>query len=214
MTYKSDKGHLQLPPRLHPQDLPVDVRRGHKASLWRGVHGHHPDEPTFCILDGDGLSLGELEATSKLDLKEEALDNGIGNNQGYNLALFPNKKKNIINELMAKFDEEHSESVLARNLESEGAAKIIIQRMSATVGAVEKERSALRVSTTGVVAKGTTDLEPAFEVDDVVGALRLYQTFMKDEVAACDLDRSMNNIVILKKVLINEVTFGLVVAGL
>ena len=78
MTHKSDRGHLQLPPRLHPQDLPGDVRRGRKASLWRGervgpdcrvargfayphrrvllgvrgrrasgVHGHHPDEPTF-----------------------------------------------------------------------------------------------------------------------------------------------------------------------
>ena len=109
---------------------------------------------------------------------------------------------------MAKFDEEHSESVLAANLESEGAAKIIIQRMSAKVGSVEKERSVSRVSTTGVVAKGTAEAEPAFEVDDV-GALRLYQTFMKDEVAACDDDRSMNNIVILKKVLINELTFAL-----
>ena len=68
---------------------------------------------------------------------------------------FQTKKKNIINELMTKFDEEHSESVLAANLESEGAAKIIIQRMSAKVGSVEKERSVSRVSTTGVVAKGT-----------------------------------------------------------
>ena len=32
---------------------------------------------------------------------------------------------------------------------------------------------------------------------------------MKDEVAACDDDRSMNNIVILKKVLINELTLAL-----
>ena len=71
--------------------------------------------------------------------------------------------------------------------------KIIIQRMSAKVGAVEKERSARRVSTTGVEAKGTAEAEPAFEVDDVIGALRLYQTFMNDE-AACDDDRSMNNI--------------------
>ena len=32
---------------------------------------------------------------------------------------------------------------------------------------------------------------------------------MKDEVAACDNDRSMNNIIILKKVLINELTLAL-----
>ena len=32
---------------------------------------------------------------------------------------------------------------------------------------------------------------------------------MKDEVEACDDDRSMNNIVILKKVLINELTLAL-----
>ena len=64
-------------------------------------------------------------------------------------------------------------------------------------------------STVGVVAKGTADAEPAFEVDDVVRALRLYQTFVKGEVAACDDDRSMNFIVILKKVLINELTFAL-----
>ena len=86
---------------------------------------------------------------SKLDLAKEASDNGTGNIQSYNWALFPSQKKNIINELMAKFDEEHPDSVLAANLESEGAAKIIIQRMSAEVGAVEKERSASRVSTTG-----------------------------------------------------------------
>ena len=59
-----------------------------------------------------------------------------------------------------------------------------VQRISAKVGAVEKERSASRVSTTGVVAKGTAEAERAFEVDDAVGALRLYQTFLKDEVAA------------------------------
>ena len=44
---------------------------------------------------------------------------------------------------MANFDEEHSESVLAANLESEGAFKIVIQRMSAKIAAAEKERSAL-----------------------------------------------------------------------
>ena len=152
------------------------------------MHGHHPDEPTFCLLDGEGLSLEELEAMSKLDLTKEASDHGIGNNKGFNLALFPHQKKNIINELMAKFDEEHSESVLAANLESEGAAKIIIQRMSAKVGAVEKERSPSRVSTTGVVAKAFAEAEPTFEVDD---------------------DRSMNNIVILEKVVINELTLAL-----
>ena len=81
--------------------------------------------------------------------------------------------------------------------------------MSAKVGAVAKERSASRVSTAGVVAKGTVEAEPAFEVGDVIGSLRLYQTFMKDEVAACDDDRSKNNIVILKKVLINELTLAL-----
>ena len=79
--------------------------------------------------------------------------------------------------------------------------------MSAKVGAVEKERPVLRVSTTGVVVKGIAEAEPAFEVEDVVGALLLYQTFMKDEVAACDHDSSMNNIV--KKVLINELTLAL-----
>ena len=61
---------------------------------------------------------------------------------------------------MAKFDEEHSESVLAVNLESEGAAKIIVQRMSEKVGAVEKERSASRVSTTGVVQKALRRRSP------------------------------------------------------
>ena len=40
-----------------------------------------------------GSRLGELEAMSKLDLTKEASDSGIGNNQGYNLALFPNQKK-------------------------------------------------------------------------------------------------------------------------
>ena len=53
------------------------------------MHGHHPDEPTFCVLDGEGLSLGTLSKP---------------------------KSWNIINELMAKFDEEHSASVLAANL--------------------------------------------------------------------------------------------------
>ena len=46
-------------------------------------------------------------------------------------------------------------------------------------------------------------------VDDVVGAHRLHQTSVKDEVAACDDDRSMNNIVILDKVLINELSLAL-----
>ena len=55
------------------------------------------------------------------------------------------KKKNIINDLTAKFDDEHTESVLAAYLESKGAANIIIQRMSAKVGAVEKKRSVSRV---------------------------------------------------------------------
>ena len=103
------------------------------------------------------------------------------------------KKKNI-NELMTKFDDVQSESVLAANLEREGAAKIVIQRMSAKIAKVVKERSASRVSTVGVVR---------LRLNDVVGALRLYQTFVKDEVAACDEYLSMNNIVILKKVLIN-----------
>ena len=57
--------------------------------------------------------------------------------------------------------------------------------------------------------KALLEAEPALEVDDVVGALRMYQTFVKDEVEACDDDRSMNNIVILKKVLINELTLAL-----
>ena len=110
---------------------------------------------------------------------------------------------------MANFDEEHSETVLAANLESEGASKIVIPRMSAKIAAAEKERSGWRVSNTGVVAKGTAEAEPALEVDDVVGALRMYQTFVKDEVAACDDDHSINNIIILKKVLINELTLVL-----
>ena len=165
--------------------------------------------PPSAYLMAKGSRLEKLEAMSKLDLTKEESDNGIGNNQGYNLALFPNQKKNIINGLMAKFDEEHSESVLAADLEREGAAKIIIQRMSENVGAVEKERSGWRVSNTGVVAKGTAEAEPALEVDDVVGALRMYQTFVKDEVAACDDDHSINNIIILQKVLINELTLAL-----
>ena len=148
-----------------------------------------------------------METHVQVGLEEGSVGQWYRQQPAYNLALFPNPKKNIIDELTAKFDEEHSESVLAANLESEGAAKIIFQRMSAKVGAVEKERPASRVSTTGVVAKGIAEAEPAFEVDDVVGALLLYQTFMKDEVAACDHDRSMNNIV--KKVLINELTLAL-----
>ena len=99
---------------------------------------------------------------------------------------------------MAKFDEEHSESVLAANLESEGAAKIIIQRMSAKVGAICVEGFDHWSCGKRHCGGG-----------DVVGALRLCQTFVGDEVAACDDDRSMNNIVILKKVLINESTLAL-----
>ena len=157
------------------------------------MHGHHPDEPTFCVLMAKGSRLG---AGSHVQV---GLDEGsVGHS-------FQTQKKNIINELMAKFDEEHSESVLAASLESVGAAKII----HCPEGVGEKERSASRVSTTGVVAKGTAEAEPAFEVDDVVGALQLYQTFLKDEVAVCDDDRGMNSIVILKKVLINELTLAL-----
>ena len=152
-------------------------------------------------LTAKGSRLGELEAMSKLDWTEGSVGQWYRQQPGLQLGtLSKPKKKNIINELMSKFDEKHSEPVFAANLESEGAAKIITQRMSAKVGAVEKERSA---------AKGTAEAEPAFEVDDVVGALWLYQTFMKDEVAACGEDRSMNNIVILKKVLINELTLAL-----
>ena len=100
--------------------------------------------PPSAYLMAKGSRLGELEAMSKLELTKEASHHGIGNNQICNLALFPNQKKNIINELMANFDEEHSESVLAANLESEGASKNVIQRMSAKI--VEKERSGWRVS--------------------------------------------------------------------
>ena len=130
--------------------------------------------PPSAYLMAKGSRLGELKAMCKLELTKVASDNGIGNNLGYNLALFPNQKKNIINELMAKFDEEHSESVLAANLESEGAAKIVIQKMSAKIAAAEKERSGWRDSHTGVVAKGTAEAEPAREVDAVVDALRMY----------------------------------------
>ena len=48
--------------------------------------------PPSAYLMAKGSRL-ELEAMSKLDLTKEASDNGIGNNQGYNLALFPNQKK-------------------------------------------------------------------------------------------------------------------------
>ena len=49
--------------------------------------------PPSSYLMTKGSHLGEPEAMSKLDLTKDASDNGIGNNQGYNLALFPNKKK-------------------------------------------------------------------------------------------------------------------------
>ena len=108
------------------------------------MHGIIQMNPPSAYLMAKGSRLEELEAMSKLELTKEASDHGIGNNQICNLALFPNQKKNIINELMANFDEEHSESVLAANLESEGASKNVIQRMSAKI--VEKERSGWRVS--------------------------------------------------------------------
>ena len=55
------------------------------------MQGHHPDEPTFCVLDGEGLSLEGAGSHVQVGLDEEASDNGIGNNQGYNIALFQNK---------------------------------------------------------------------------------------------------------------------------
>ena len=94
-------------------------------------------------------------------------------------------------------------------MESEVAANIVIRRMSAKIVAAENERSASRVSTIGVGAKSSAEAEPTCLVDDVVGALRLYQTFVRGGVAACDDDRSMNNIVILKKVLIIELSLAL-----
>ena len=171
--------------------------------------------PPSAYFMAKGSRLWKLEAMSKLELMKEASDNGIGGKQPRLQlgTLSEPKKRTSSTSSWPSSKRRHSESVLAANLESECAANIVIQRMSAKIVAADKEPSASRVSTVGVGAKSNAEAEPTCLVDDVVGALRLYQTFVKDEVAACDDDRSMNNIVTLEEGAHQRVEFGLVVAG-